>query len=145
MVAVGPIGIASGGGGGGGRGALGEGGRRHPQGLLVTSISNFSTIIVIIVTNILWSRRNTGVLVFSTSITIFILMFIYRLRKQRDHKEPDSLHFLHTWLQQQRALLLIVNQNENVLGLVLSARWAACGLQKRSTKTLTERLSSAPP
>ena len=96
MVAVGPIGIASGGGGGGGRGALGEGGRRHPQGLLVISISNFSTIIVIIVTNILWSRRNTGVLVFSTSITIFILMFIYRLRKQRDHKEPDSLHFLHT-------------------------------------------------
>ena len=38
MVAVGPIGIASGGGGGGGRGALGEGGRRHPQGLLVISI-----------------------------------------------------------------------------------------------------------
>ena len=42
MVAVGPIDIASGGGGGGGRGALGEGGRRHPQGLLVIFISNFS-------------------------------------------------------------------------------------------------------
>ena len=44
MIAVGPIGIASGGGGGGGRGALGEGGRRHPQGLLVISIANFSII-----------------------------------------------------------------------------------------------------
>ena len=83
MITVGPIGIASGGGGGGGRGALGEGGRRHPQGLLVISISNFSTIIAIIVTAILWSRRNTtfpkGLLVFSLSIIIVI--FINEIEK----------------------------------------------------------------
>ena len=80
MIAVGSIGIASGGGGGRGRGALGEGGRRHPQGLLVIFISNFSTIIGIIVTTNLWSKRNTtspkDLLVFSLSIIIFILMFI---------------------------------------------------------------------
>ena len=112
MVAVGPIDIASG--GGGGRGALGEGGRRHPQGLLVISISNFSTIIASIVTTIPWSRRNTtsvkGLLVFSLSIIIFIFKFIQRLRKQRDRKRANN------------CIALIVNQNENVPGLVLSTR-----------------------